>query len=33
MIKGVNELKTTIKHISCEYRCEFDGDNVIQNKN
>ena len=25
MIKGINELKTLTKHISCEYICKFDG--------
>ena len=24
MIKGINESKTLIEHISCEFRCEFD---------
>ena len=24
MIKGVSESKTLAKHITCEYRCEFD---------
>ena len=24
MITIVNELKTLIKHISCEYKCNFD---------
>ena len=24
-IKGINESKTLIKHISCACRCEFDG--------
>ena len=23
MIKGINELKTLVNHISCECRCEF----------
>ena len=23
-IKGINESKTLVKHISCESRCEFD---------
>ena len=25
MIAGINELKTLTKHISCEYKCRFDG--------
>ena len=25
MIRGINESKTLIKHISCEYKCKFDG--------
>ena len=25
MITGINELKTLTKHISCECKCEFDG--------
>ena len=25
MMKGKNESKTLIKHISCEWRCKFDG--------
>ena len=25
MIKGINESKILMKHISCECRCEFDG--------
>ena len=25
MITGINESKTLTKHISCEYRCKFDG--------
>ena len=29
MIKGINESKTLIKHISCECRCEFDRRNYI----
>ena len=24
MMKGINELKMLVKHISCECRCEFD---------
>ena len=24
MIKGINESRTLAKHISCEFRCEFD---------
>ena len=24
MIIGVNELKTLIRHIPCEYKCKFD---------
>ena len=25
MIKGINESKTLTKHISCEFKCKFDG--------
>ena len=25
MITGINESKTLAKHISCEYKCRFDG--------
>ena len=25
MIKGKNESKTSTKHISCKYKCKFDG--------
>ena len=25
VIKGINESKTLLKHISCEYKCKFDG--------
>ena len=25
MITGINESKTSTKHISCEYKCKFDG--------
>ena len=25
MIKGINELETLTKHISCECKCRFDG--------
>ena len=24
MIIGINELKTLIRHITCEYKCKFD---------
>ena len=30
MIKGINELKTLTKHISCECKCNFDRKNIIQ---
>ena len=30
MITGINELKSLTKHISCEYKCKFDGKNAIQ---
>ena len=30
MITGINESKTLTKQISCEYKCRFDGKNVIQ---
>ena len=25
IVTGINESKTLIKHISCEYKCKFDG--------
>ena len=25
MITGINESKTLTKHISCKYKCKFDG--------
>ena len=25
MITGINELKTLTKHISCKFKCRFDG--------
>ena len=25
MITGINESKTLMKHISCEFRCKFNG--------
>ena len=25
IIKGINKSKTLAKHISCDFRCEFDG--------
>ena len=30
MITGINESKTSTKHVSCECTCKFDGKNVIQ---
>ena len=30
MITGINELKTLAKHISCEFKCKFDEQKVIQ---
>ena len=27
MITGINESKTLTKHVSCEYKCKFDGRN------
>ena len=30
MITGINESKTLRKDISCECKCRFDGNNVIQ---
>ena len=30
MVTGINESKTLTKDISCEYKCKFDGKNVIQ---
>ena len=32
MITGISEGKTLVKHISCDFKCEFDGKNVIQTK-
>ena len=25
MITGINESKLLLKHVSCEYKCKFDG--------
>ena len=33
MITDINEVKTLIKHISCDSRCKMDGGNVILRKN
>ena len=30
MITGINQSKTLTKHISCEFKCRFEGKNVIQ---
>ena len=30
MTTGINESKTLTKHVSCEYKCKFDGKNVTQ---
>ena len=30
MFTRINESKTLAKHISCEYKCKFDGKIVIQ---
>ena len=30
MITGINESKTLTKHISCEFKCKFDEQKVIQ---
>ena len=30
MITGINESKTLAKHISCEFKCKFDEQKVIQ---
>ena len=30
MITGINESKALTKHISCEFKCKFDGQKVIQ---
>ena len=32
MVKGINELKTLTKHISCEYKCKFDGTKCKSNQ-
>ena len=32
MITGISELNTSAKHISCEYKCEFDGRNCNSNQ-
>ena len=28
MFKGIDELKTLTKHVSCEWKCKFDGRNI-----
>ena len=33
MITGINESKLLLKHVSCEYKCKFDGRKVTQCKN
>ena len=30
MNTSINQPKTLTKHISCEFKCRFDGKNVIQ---
>ena len=32
MITGLNESKTLAKHISCEYKCKFDGPKCNSNQ-
>ena len=32
MIRGIHESKTLKKHISCEYKCKFDGRKCNSNK-
>ena len=32
IIRGINESKTVIKHISCECQCKFDSINVVRIK-
>ena len=32
MITGIHESKTLAKHISCEYKCKFDGRNCNSNQ-
>ena len=32
MITGINESKTLTKHISCEYKCKFDGTKCNSNQ-
>ena len=29
MITGINKSKTLTKHVSCEYKCKFDGRKCI----
>ena len=33
MITGINESKTLTKHISCKYKCKFDGRKCTSNQN
>ena len=30
MITGINESKSLTEHISCEWKCKFDGENVSE---
>ena len=32
MIKGINETKTLTEHISCKYKCKFDGTKCISDQ-
>ena len=32
MITGINEWKTLTKHVSCEYKCKFDGRKCYSNQ-
>ena len=33
MITKVNETKTLLKHISCDFKCKLESKNVLQIKN
>ena len=33
IVTGMNKAKTEVQHVSCNFKCKFDGKNVIQLKN
>ena len=33
MVTELNKAKTEVQHVSCDFKCKFDGKNVIQLKN